>query len=226
MDRKRALAQSWEANAANWTRAVREGRIASRTAATDAAILEAILARRPKRLLDLGCGEGWLLRRLRESHECEALGLDGSAALIEAARKADPQGRYEVAGYDDLVAGRLALGAPFDAVALNFALFEETVTPLLSALKRHLAPGGVVVIQTLHPDALPPEQGNGEGWREESFAAVEGESWQPMPWFQRSRESWEQAIAAAGLILQELREPAAPDGTPLSLLMICEAEER
>ncbi|MGH6946677.1 MAG: class I SAM-dependent methyltransferase [Kiloniellales bacterium] len=226
MDRKKALAQSWDVNAANWARAVREGRIASRTAVTDGAILEAIHARRPKRLLDLGCGEGWLLRRLRERHECEALGLDGSAALIDAARNADPQGRYEVASYDDLVAGRLSLGAPFDAIALNFALFDEEVTPLLSALKRHLAPGGVVVIQTLHPDALAPDQGSGEGWREESFATFEGEAWQPMPWFFRSRESWEQAIATAGLAVRELREPAAPDGTRLSLLTICEAEER
>ena len=56
----RELAASWERNAANWTRVVREGLIPSRRAGTDAAILDAIAERAPRRLLDIGCGEGWL----------------------------------------------------------------------------------------------------------------------------------------------------------------------
>ena len=52
----------WLQAAAPWCRAVRDGRIRSRVAVTNAAILDAIAARPGGRLLDLGCGEGWLLR--------------------------------------------------------------------------------------------------------------------------------------------------------------------
>lgn len=63
-DNRRQLGHSWRANALAWTRAVRESRIESRRLATDRAIIEAVLARQPERVLDLGCGEGWLCRAL------------------------------------------------------------------------------------------------------------------------------------------------------------------
>jgi hypothetical protein len=45
-----------------------------------------------------------------------------------------------------------------------------------------------------------------------------------MPWYLRSLDSWCEAIARAGLKIVETREPkAAPDGPPLSLLLICES---
>ena len=92
MDRSKSLTKSWDDNAGNWTRAVREGQIPSRHAGTDDAIVAAILDRKPARLLDVGCGEGWLVRRIVQSTGCRAVGIDGSSALIEAARSADPSG--------------------------------------------------------------------------------------------------------------------------------------
>jgi protein-L-isoaspartate O-methyltransferase len=52
------LEQSWTVNASGWVQAVREAKIESRRVATDAAILEVIQARKPHRVLDVGCGEG------------------------------------------------------------------------------------------------------------------------------------------------------------------------
>lgn len=57
-DHREQLSLSWQANADAWTAAVREQRIESRRQVTDAAIL----ALAPLRILDLGCGEGWLRR--------------------------------------------------------------------------------------------------------------------------------------------------------------------
>jgi len=76
MDRKAELARSWDWNAANWTRAIRDGLIASRKAGTDAAILDAIAAREPRWFLDAGCGEGFHVRRVRDLCGCEAAGFD------------------------------------------------------------------------------------------------------------------------------------------------------
>ena len=59
-----ALLDSWQHNAQAWIDAVRSGSIESRRQVTDQAILLAILGRQPERVLDLGCGEGWLLRAL------------------------------------------------------------------------------------------------------------------------------------------------------------------
>lgn len=213
------LEQSWIANATNWTRAVRERLIPSRKAGTDAAIVDAIVARRPRRVLDVGCGEGWLTRRLRMLTGCETAGIDFSPNLIRDAFDADPTGRYLVLSYADLIAGRHDL-CGFDVVAFNYALFEENLAPLLAAARGLLAPGGAIVIQTLHPDAFPAA---GDGWRTEDFAAFENKTWTPMPWYYRSLASWRATIAQAGLAVTETREPKAqPDGPPLSLLMICE----
>jgi SAM-dependent methyltransferase len=220
LDRKKSLADSWNRNAANWTRAVREGLIASRKAGTDAALLDAIAARKPRRFLDAGCGEGFHVRRIAEMTGCDAVGFDGSAALIEAARAADPDNRYEVLSYDAFVATPGAIGGPFDVVAFNYALFDEDVAPTLAAARRVLAPDGAVVIQTLHPDAI----GGEDGWRTEDFAAFGDDDWRPMPWYFRTPDSWKAVIAAAGLNLACVTEPAAePGGAPLSLLMVCEA---
>ena len=217
------LEQSWTANAANWTRAVREGLIPSRKAGTDAAIVDAIVARGPKWLLDVGCGEGWLVRAVTAQTKCDAVGIDGSPALIRDASAADPASRYVVVPYSDLVAGRHDLGGGFDIIAFNYALFEEDIVPLLVVARGLLAPRGAIVIQTLHPNAFA---GDEDGWRTEDFSAFQNQDWAPMPWYLRSLASWHDSIARAGLRIVETREPkAAPDGPPLSQLLICESPQ-
>ena len=214
------LERSWVANAANWTRAVRDGLIPSRKAGTDAAIVDALVARKPRYLLDVGCGEGWLCRRLRAETGCTATGIDSSPDLIRDAAAADPSGRYLALRYADLIAGRHELGRDFDAIAFNYALFEEDVAPLLNAVRGLLAPRGAIIIQTLHPNAFPQAT---DGWREEDFAAFQTQDWVPMPWYFRGVESWRDTIARAGLAIVETREPKAqPGGPSLSLLMVCE----
>ena len=81
------LLDSWQHNAQAWIDAVRSGAIESRRQVTDQAILLAILGRQPERVLDLGCGEGWLLRALGD-RGVEAVGVDGDRALVDAARAA------------------------------------------------------------------------------------------------------------------------------------------
>ena len=111
----RKILDSWHANAGRWTAAVRSGAIASRRAGTDSAIVEAVARLRPDHVLDLGCGEGWLARRLRAEPGCRVTGADGSAELVRLAREADPDGGYLHADYAAIAADPDLLGGPFDA---------------------------------------------------------------------------------------------------------------
>lgn len=57
---ERKLAESWIANTDAWTESIRQQQRESRKIATDQVVIDAIQARNPKRVLDIGCGEGWL----------------------------------------------------------------------------------------------------------------------------------------------------------------------
>ena len=212
------LIRSWTANAAAWTEAVRGGRIESRRLATDAAILQALLALKPARMLDVGCGEGWLCRAVA-SHGVDAVGVDVSAPLVEAARAAGA-GRFEVMPYAGLANAAHALGR-FDVLACNFALLEEDIVPMLRDLHALLAPGGRVVIQTVHPWTACGDEPYRDGWRLEDFAAFGEQAFpEPMPWYFRTLASWLANLNAAGFLVETLREPAHPDSArPLSLLL-------
>ncbi|MDF1503598.1 methyltransferase domain-containing protein [Roseisolibacter sp. H3M3-2] len=217
------LAESWVANADAWTAAVRDGAIPSRRAGTDAAIVaacaDALPAPAGTPVLDLGCGEGWLARALA-LRAARVTGADGLAPLVEAPRAPDPASRYAVAGYDALVADDALLAGPFDLVALNFALLGDPVAPLLAACARRLAPGGRVVIQTVHPWAAAGDGAYADGWREETFAAFAIPFPMHMPWYFRTLAGWVEALAAAGLRLERLGEPVHPDTRrPLSLVL-------
>lgn len=215
-----ALCRSWNANAAAWTQAVRGGAIASRRLATDAAVVRAVngLSPRPRRVLDLGCGEGWLARALA-AEGAEVVGVDGSAPLIEAARAAGG-GTFLHLDYALLAADPSRAGSRFDAVCANFALLDDDPAPLLRALRETVVPEGHLVIQTLHP--LAAGEPYRDGWRTEDFRGFGGEpaGWSPMPWYFRTLSSWLTLLRHAGWHLIDLHEPRHPDtGAPLSLLL-------
>lgn len=213
------LLQSWHHNARAWTEAVRSGAIESRRQVTDQAMLLAVMGRQPERVLDLGCGEGWLLRALAE-RGLEAVGVDGDPTLVEAARVAGSS-PVHVASYEDLVEAKVDIGRDYDLICANFSLLQQDIIPLLAAMNALLVPGGALVIQTLHPWSVAAGDYQ-DGWREETFDGFKGQ-WQPMPWYFRTLSSWLNALDMAGLQLTGLREPQHPQSpVPQSLLMIAE----
>jgi SAM-dependent methyltransferase len=214
--RSGALRASWQDNAEAWTAAVRGGAIESRRLATDAAVVAAILARRPALTLDLGCGEGWLVRALA-GHGLAAVGVDGSAALVAAAGRAGG-GTYLRLDYADIVAEPARCGSGFDLAVANFALLDEPVAPLLQALARILTADAALLVQTVHPLNVAPPYA--DGWRIEDFRGFGEAAWTPMPWYFRTLASWVAALREGGFALTGLTEPGHPeDGRPLSLLI-------
>jgi 2-polyprenyl-3-methyl-5-hydroxy-6-metoxy-1,4-benzoquinol methylase len=212
------IADSWIVNAEAWTTAVREGRIASRRAATDHAIVDAVLACAPQRVLDVGCGEGWLCRALAE-HAVETFGIDASPPLIEAARAIGGAG-YAVCDYRQLIDSPSQFGR-FNAVICNFALLEECIDPLLIALRNTLEHRGALLIQTVHPRTACGDLAYVDGWRNETFAAFGDAFRAQMPWYFRTLESWCETLSRCGYEIEILREPAHPEtGQALSLLLV------
>lgn len=101
------------------------------------------------RLLELGCGEGLLLRLLRGDAYREYLGIDIAAEAIARAQVyANPRTTFAVGDIATFTPAH-----PFDAIVFNESLYYlSDATATLARLARSLAPGGVFIVSMyLHP---------------------------------------------------------------------------
>ena len=219
-DPEAELARSWTRNADAWSEAVRRRLIESRRLVTDDAIVAAALDLGGTRVLDVGCGEGWLARRLAGQGR-DVVGFDGSARLIELARQAPGAGpgaaSFIALDYDAFAAAPDAVGRDFDVIVVNFALLGERVHELFAALRRVVAAGGRLVIQTVHPASI---DAHADGWQEERYEPLAPLPFAPMPWFFRTLESWQRELAAAGWTVTEVREPRNPNTDAFASLIL------
>lgn len=210
--------ESWGRNAAPWTSAVRGGEIESRKLVTNQAIVDAVRSRTASTGIDIGCGEGWLVRAL---DGVAMTGVDVVPELVDMARAAGG-GSFHVLSYEDIAAGKL--DATFDVAICNFSLIgEAAVAGLLHAAPSFLNPGGALIVQTLHPHLACGDAPYLDGWREGSWAGFSPDFTDPPPWYFRTLESWVRMFADAGLHLAEMREPVHPaTGKPVSVIFIAE----
>lgn len=215
-DREAAILRVWNGHAEPWARAVREGRIASRRLVTDAAVAAAVRSRSPGSVIDLGCGEGWLVRVLVDEG-IDVLGVDAVPALVAAAEQAGG-GRFVTMDYAQIAAGGLEARA--DVVVCNFSLLGgESVDRLLCAVPALLHDHGAMVIQTLHPWTACGDAPYRDGWRDGSWAGCGDGFGEAAPWYFRTMAGWMDSFRAAGLELVGLDEPPHPEsGRPASVI--------
>lgn len=209
------IVESWQHNARAWSAAVREGQIESRRLGTDAAVMAAILAFSPRRVLDAGCGEGWLARQLSE-RGVQVTGFDGSEPLVEEAQQLGG-GTFIHLTYEDFISQPSSAGTSFDVVSFNFSLFTADVVPTLRAARSITS---AIVIQTIHPFNDAEGHPYADGWRVENFQSMGPQFATPMPWYFRTMQTWINSVTSAGFHSIQLQEPLHPEtARPLSLLI-------
>jgi 2-polyprenyl-3-methyl-5-hydroxy-6-metoxy-1,4-benzoquinol methylase len=214
------IVDSWRKNAAPWIRAVRNRAIESRRLVTDQAIIDAVLSYAPRSLLDIGCGEGWLIRALASSG-MQLIGIDVVPALIDSARAAGG-GEFHIASYEDIARGKIRCVA--DVAVCNFSLLgKESVEATLAAIPSLLTPRGSFIVQTLHPLLACGADAYRDGWREGSWDGFGAEFSEPAPWYFRTLGSWLEVFRRHDLRLLELREPLHPTtASPVSAIFIAD----
>ena len=180
---------------------------------------EAIVPQPGRKTLEIGCGEGRTSRDLRaRGHDLVA--TDASPTLVEHARRADPQGRYQVAD-----ATRLPFAdGEFDLVVAYMVLMDvEEMPAAVREAARVLEPGGRFAIGVTHPIA---DAGAFESREDDARFVIEGS------YLTRRRievpiergglaftftgwayplEAYARAFESAGLLIERLREPPSPD---------------
>ncbi|WP_444885810.1 class I SAM-dependent methyltransferase [Microbulbifer sp. PSTR4-B] len=211
--------RSWHNNAGEWVKVVDRGAIPSRRLITDQAIFEAVLAHNPSSVLDIGCGEGWLSRRLA-AEGMDVWGIDGVDELInEAKRRGQERQQFRTVCYEEL--DPQAFERKFDLIVCNFSLIgEEATNAIFHRACSLLNPQGYLLLQTLHPLLSCGDEKYLDGWRPGSWQGIDGDFQEAAPWYFRTLSSWTQLFIEHGLMLTTLEEPLNPTtGKPASLIL-------
>lgn len=105
-----------------------------------APVLELLAPKTGERILDLGCGDGVLTKKLVDLG-CEVVAIDSSAAQVNAATTLGLDARL-------MDAETLPFAEEFDAVFSNAVLhWIKRADPMISAVHRSLKPGGRFVAE-------------------------------------------------------------------------------
>jgi SAM-dependent methyltransferase len=211
----------WEANAGWWQDGFTDG--------VDAEYTEQILPMAAEHLagarsvLDVGTGEGQVARLAAQVGATRVVGVDPTWAQVEVAKQRGGGPAYARSG-------AAALPVPdgsFDAVVacLVFEHIEE-VDAALAEVGRVLRPGGRFLFFLNHPLLQTP----GSGWIDDQVLDPPEQYWRIgpyliedasleevekdvfIPFIHRPLSRYVNAMAAAGLVIREMAEPAPPPG--------------
>lgn len=213
----------WEKEAANWVQWVR-------TPGHDVyahyapAFFDHIVPETSCFTLEIGCGEGRVARDLAaRGHRVTA--IDSAPTLIRHAAKADSDSRYALADAESLPFP----DGSFDlVVAYNSLMDVEDMPAAVSEATRVLKPGGHFCVCVLHPIC---DAGAFTSREPNAPFVIEGTYFGKRPYHEKferdgltmtfhswcyALEDYAAAFLAAGLLIESLREPAAPQSAVAS----------
>jgi SAM-dependent methyltransferase len=205
---------SWETEASNWIAWARAPGHDAYWYYRDS-FFDEILPPAGRATLELGCGEGRVVRDLQELGH-RVTGIDAAPSLVAAARELDPGETY-------LVADASALpfeGGSFDlVVAYNSLMDVDDMPGAVSEAGRVLEAGGRLCICVTHPFF---DSGEWESDAPDARFVIEGSYFGKRPFegtFERngltitfrgwcySLGDYSQALEDAGFVIERIREP-------------------
>ncbi len=228
------VAAQWDRNAGVWADQVRKHHDIFRGHWNNPAFIEFVGDISGKEVLDAGCGEG-TNTRIFARRGARITGVDLSAKMLEFAREEEvrePLGiRYERTSFTNM---EMFKAGSFDAAISTMALMDGPDFPgAMREIARVLRPGGSLAFSILHPCFAT----KGMGWiRDDSGRAIKftvADYFNSEPWiehwkfghapnaseveefgvprFDRTLADYINPVIAAGLRLEEIREPRAPE---------------
>lgn len=107
---------------------------------------------KPKRVLEIGCCNGWRLDFIRKGYRCECVGIEPSSAAVAEGRRTRP-GVVFKRGVSSALP--LPSGTQFDLVIVNFVfhwMARERLLASVAEADRVLAEGGHLIVGDFLPD--------------------------------------------------------------------------
>jgi SAM-dependent methyltransferase len=139
------MSNGWNESARAWIATIGDRGDWGREHVLDAVMLARIAGKGFRSALDVGCGEGRFCRVMRE-HGIAAIGIDPTAALLEEAKRRDPQGDYRLGKAEQLAFD----DNTFDLVVSYLTLIDITdFRAAISEMVRVLKPGGTLLIANM-----------------------------------------------------------------------------
>jgi SAM-dependent methyltransferase len=179
-----------------------------------------------RRTLEVGCGEGRVARDLAQRGH-RVVAVDASPTLVGHATDADRDGDYLVA---DAAALPFRAGSLDAVVAYNSLMDVDDMPATVAEAARVLEPGGRLCVCVTHPTA---DAGRFDGKQPDAPFTIRGvylgRNRLEEDTFERddlvitftgwryALEEYAGALEAAGLLIERLREPAAPPAAVLEI---------
>jgi SAM-dependent methyltransferase len=173
-----------------------------------------------RRVLDVGCGEGQVARRIAGAGSF-VVGTDPTVPQLVTARERNGGPRYAMSWAEALPC---RTGA-FDAVVMCLVLEHlDPFEPAIHEIARVLAPGGRFLLLLNHPLLQTP----GSGWIDDHI--LEEQYWRVgpylgdeaseeelaagvrLPFVHRPLSRYVRAMGEAGLLVDDMEEPPPPPG--------------
>jgi 2-polyprenyl-3-methyl-5-hydroxy-6-metoxy-1,4-benzoquinol methylase len=177
-----------------------------------------------RRVLDLGCGAGYLAHHLAERGAAEVIGVDLSERMLQVARaeRGHPRVRYQRAAMEDVDFP----AARFDLVVSSLAVhYVGDYAGLMARVARWLASGGHLVYSAEHPIYLT--RAAADGWVRDAAGQVQhwavngyfAEGLREEDWLKPGVQKYHRTVASllngvieAGLAVERVVEPVPDAG--------------
>ena len=208
--------RSWEHISDEWIRLIDGKSLRTGSSVTDRAIVSCISRISPKRVLDVGCGEGWLTGQILKQG-IPAHGIDATMRLIVRAQERYGD-HFSCVTYADMP--HQLPDEDFDCCVCNFSLLgDETTSNCISGLSEALTTGARLIVQTLHPCFSQPSESYLDHWTVDSRAVKNLGLSRPLPYRFRTLESWIELFTSNSFVPVSIKEPSAEPGhQPCSIL--------